>query len=125
MSTDKAIQESIDYFKSRSEGELVKVGPEGYVHGWIKVSGPQPFDPEHMETTTAKNIKQGDIIADYRNYSGKKTVWHGNDHDNPDSKTFGVVSSIEQESPSYHIIHFEDGRTRRNSSATKYARLKS
>lgn len=46
MSTDKAIKESIDYFKSKAtDGELAKVGPEGYVHGWIKVGGPEDVNP--------------------------------------------------------------------------------
>lgn len=38
MTVAKAINESIAYFKQRSVvGRLEKVGPKGYVHGWIKV----------------------------------------------------------------------------------------
>jgi len=65
--------------KSATEPDLVKVGPEGYIHGWIKVG------PDHADVPLKGHAIQS---IEHRLGKTRRETWHHAFHD---GKHIGMV----------------------------------
>lgn len=100
---------------------VVSPGDDGSQH----TKGIQPFDAAKHEVVKMKDIKLGDMVAQY---NGQHGVLPGvkRDVSRADSPTFGKVTEITHiNNNSVHKLALDNGHVLGGGSATKYTRLKS